>query len=201
MSVAELDRRLGIGVMRLIPMLRERFGARKAPPAADIDPARFRLVMSRFATGVTVITVEADGAVRGMTANAFMSGSLHPPLCVVSIAKRARMHASMVAADRFGVSMLAQGQQSVSAHFAGRPVANLSVGFIHKAGAPVLADACARIVASAHSQHDCGDHTLFVGRILFMEAEERPPLVVHASRYASLIDAGDCSQVPSVEFW
>ena len=64
---------------------------------AEIDPAHFRRVMSRFASGVTVITAGEPGQVRGMTATAFMSGSLEPPLCVVSIAKRAHMHA---AADR-----------------------------------------------------------------------------------------------------
>ena len=41
-----------------------------------VDRSLFRKVMGSFATGVTVITTEARGEVRGMTANAFMSGSL-----------------------------------------------------------------------------------------------------------------------------
>jgi flavin reductase (DIM6/NTAB) family NADH-FMN oxidoreductase RutF len=76
--------------------------------------------MSRFATGVTVITVREGDHVRGMTANAFMSGSLEPPLLVVSVAKRARMHACLLAAERFGVNILAEKQEEVSEHFAGR---------------------------------------------------------------------------------
>ena len=61
-----------------------------------LDQAEFRTVMGRFATGVTVITAEADGGVRGMTANAFMSGSLAPPLRIISVAKKAKLHKKVV---------------------------------------------------------------------------------------------------------
>ena len=71
---------------------------------ALVDHMLFRRVMGSFATGVTVITTEARGEVRGMTANAFMSGSLEPPLCVISVAKRARIHPLLVEAGHFGVS-------------------------------------------------------------------------------------------------
>ena len=47
---------------------------------ASIDGKLFRRVMGRFATGVTILPAEAEGGVRGMTANAFMSASLAPPL-------------------------------------------------------------------------------------------------------------------------
>ncbi len=60
------------------------------------------------ATGVTVITTEQNGEARGMTASAFMSGSLHPPLCVISIAKTARMHELLLDTGKFGVSMLSR---------------------------------------------------------------------------------------------
>jgi len=79
-----------------------------------IDPTLFRRAMSSFATGITVITTEVRGEIRGMTANAFMSGSLEPPLCIVSVGKRARMHGMLIAAGNFGVSILAQGQEKLS---------------------------------------------------------------------------------------
>src|SRR5690348_11140779 len=86
-----------------------------------IDLALLRRVMGSFATGVTVIVAEADGDIRGMTANAFMSGSLEPPLCVVSIAKRAHMHGHIAAAGRFSVNILSVAQEELALHFAGRP--------------------------------------------------------------------------------
>ena len=85
-----------------------------------VDLMLFRRVMGRFATGVTVITAEAEGGVRGMTANAFMSGSLSPPLCIISVARKAKLHTLLATSRTFGVSMLAQGQEAISRHFAGQ---------------------------------------------------------------------------------
>jgi flavin reductase (DIM6/NTAB) family NADH-FMN oxidoreductase RutF len=89
----------------------------------------FREMMGSFATGVTVITTATRREVRGMTANAFMSGSLSPPLCVISVACAARMHGFLAEAGHFGVSILSQDQQRLSAHFAGQTDADLKVCF------------------------------------------------------------------------
>ena len=167
----------------------------------EIDPRLFRRVMGRFASGVTVITAEEDGEVRGMTANAFMSGSLEPPLCVVSIAKRAHMHARLARATYMGVNILADGQEGISQHFAGRPVAGLRPAFERAAGVPLLADASARIATEIVARHDCGDHSLIVGHILHMDADDRLPLLYHAGRYAHLLHRRSDYDVPVPEFW
>ena len=151
-----------------------------------VDGMLFRQVMGRFATGVTVITAEAEGGVRGMTANAFMSGSLAPPLCIVSVAKRARLHKALINAGHFGVSMLAQGQEAISQHFAGQGVAEPEVVFEHMNGVPVLGGVCAAIAAVIEARHDCGDHSLFIGHIVAMRDDGRPPLVYHGGKYATL---------------
>jgi flavin reductase len=169
-------------------------------PSREIDPAHFRRVMGRFATGVSVITARAGGALRGMTANAFMSGSLEPPLCVISVTRRAHMHEHLVEAGRFAVNILASTQDAYATHFAGRPVFGLDPVFEDVDGVPTLADASARIVAKIAATHDCGDHSLFIGHILSMGSDERPPLLFHAGRYAYLVPAhGEESPVP--EFW
>ncbi len=168
----------------------------------QIDPRLFRRVMSRFATGVTVITAREGTGVRGMTANAFMSGSLEPPLLVVSVARRARMHPYMLAADRFGVNILAEAHEEVSNHFAGQPDPRLEVEFEERAGAPLLRDACARMAAQKADQHECGDHTIFIGHILYMDADDRLPLLYHAGCYRALDRAGRIDHAVSVlEFW
>jgi flavin reductase len=166
----------------------------------EIDPAHFRRVMGRFASGVTVITAEANDAIRGMTANAFMSGSLTPPLCIISIAKRARMHAHLVAAGKFGVNILANGQDNLAAHFAGTPNPHLEVVYEHVGGIPTLKDASAYMTADTIATHDCGDHTIFIGHIHFMSADHRPPLVYHSGHYAAIAYIRDVS--PGLpEFW
>jgi flavin reductase (DIM6/NTAB) family NADH-FMN oxidoreductase RutF len=169
-------------------------------PQLEIDPVHFRRVMGSFATGVTVIVAEANGETRGMTANAFMSGSLEPPLCVVSIAKRAHMHGHVTAAERFSVNILAAGQEDYATHFAGRPVEFFTPRFDRKRGVPVLQGVSATIAADIAGAHDCGDHTLFLGHIRAMEADGRPPLLYHQSRFAALMPIREAA--PSLpEFW
>ncbi len=169
------------------------------PP--EINPRLFRRVMGRFATGVTVVTAEDEGEARGMTASAFMSGSLEPPLCVVSVAKRARMHTLLQRSRSIGVSILAEGQEILSEHFAGRPVPGLLPAFVRIGPAPLLADASARITAEIEARHDCGDHTLIVAHILHMDCDDRPPLLYHAGRYAELAEHAGGQDAPVPAFW
>ena len=167
----------------------------------EIEHVQFRKVMGSFATGITVITAEARGGIRGMTANAFMSGSQHPPLCIVSVAKRARMHAHLAEAGHFGVSILGQGQERHSAHFSGSPVAGFTPEFLHLGRTPVLRDASATIAADTVARHDCGDHSIFVGHIVQLQVHGRPPLVVHDGRYASLTYLQEAPPEPVADFW
>jgi flavin reductase (DIM6/NTAB) family NADH-FMN oxidoreductase RutF len=166
-----------------------------------IDPPLFRRVMGSFATGVTVITARDGEGVRGMTANAFMSGSLEPPLCVVSIARRAQMHDLMRSADNFGVSILAESQEDLSVHFAGRPDPGLAISFEWIAAVPLVRNACARIAAETIARHPCGDHTIFLGHILHMDASSRPPLIYHSGRYGALDRNRPEHDVGVPEFW
>ena len=173
-------------------------GLKERPP---VDTKLFRLVMGRFATGVTVITAEAEGGVRGMTANAFMSGSLTPPLCLVSVAKKARIHAALQNSGHFGVSILAQGQEAISQHFAGQGVAEPEVLFEHMHGVPVLAGVSAAIAAAIEARHDCGDHSLFIGHIIGLRDDGRAPLVYHAGKYATLHYRKTVPADQTVDFW
>lgn len=166
-----------------------------------VDSKLFRRVMGRFTTGVTVITAEAQGAVRGMTANAFMSGSLSPPLCVISVAKKTRMHGVLEGARHFGVSILAQGQEAVSQHFAGQGAADPELLFEHMQGVPVLGNVSAAIAAVVEAQHDCGDHSIFIGRIVGLRDDERVPLAYHAGKYATIQHKKELPSDPSIDFW
>ena len=169
-------------------------------PQHPIDPSHFRHVMGRFASGVTVIAADAGGLVKGMTANAFMSGSLDPPLCVVSVAKRAHMHGHLAAAGRFSVNILAAGQENVASHFAGSPKSWLQIDFRDAGGIPTVPGVSAIITAEIAATHDCGDQTLFVGHTLTTAAEERPPLLYHASRFAALLPVDEAAPLLP-EFW
>jgi len=174
----------------------------RTPPLPEIDRSLFRAVMGRFATGVTVITTKVGEEVRGMTANAFMSGSLSPPLCVISVAKRAHMHKLLLDSGRFAVNMLAEHQGDLAPHFAGKPDEGLAVEFRDVDGIPTLADFAAFITAETATTYECGDHTIFIGHIRHMEAGNWPPLLYHAGRYGKLVETRFDEEVfPITEFW
>ena len=165
-----------------------------------IDPRVFRRALGRFATGVIVLTAGTRGAPHAMTANAFMSGSLDPPLCVVSIAKRAHTHAMLRQSGRFGINILSADQQDLAMFFAGEKSLGVNARFQHVGDTPLLQDCAARIAARVANECDCGDHTLFVGAIHFIESSDRPPLLYHRGAFGSLAPKMG-EPVPAPEFW
>jgi flavin reductase (DIM6/NTAB) family NADH-FMN oxidoreductase RutF len=171
-----------------------------APPPARIDPQLFRAAMGSFATGVALVTVAAGETVHAMTANAFMSGSLEPPLCVISIAKRAHTHAMIEKARSFGICVLGADQLDLALYFAGKKSLDVEPRFEVVEDVPMLRDCAARIAARLANQCDCGDHTLFIGGIVFMDASERRPLLYHRSAFGELAPRR-LDIVPAPEFW
>src|SRR3990172_981923 len=84
----------------------------------DSDPAiAFRRTLGMFATGVTILTTRAGDQVYGMTANAFMSVSLRPPLVLISIDRRAPLCGMLHEGTLFGVNVLEAGEGALSDHF------------------------------------------------------------------------------------
>ncbi len=146
----------------------------------------FRNALGRFASGVTVITAHHEDHTHGMTANAFVSVSLDPPLVLVSLDNRSNMHRILPAAGRYGVSVLAQDQEVLSNHFAGQKVPGLHVPFHMRDGIPLLDDAVAHFIVQVTDIHPAGDHTLYLGRVEHFESREEKPLLFYAGRYQQL---------------
>src|SRR3954467_11231439 len=129
-----------------------------------IDPVAMRRTLGRFTTGVTGVTTAKGGEVHAMTANAFTSVSLDPPLVLVSVDHRTRMHALLPDTRRYGVSVLASDQERVAWHFAGRPLKQHGDLFEWHADVPFVRGAIAHVGCGLHAAHEAGDHTLYLGR-------------------------------------
>lgn len=154
--------------------------------AATIDPARFRSTMGKFATGVCVVSYTLGGQPAGLTANAFVSVSLDPPLVLVSVRNQSRFLTGVSVGDRYAVNVLAHDQHRVSDHFGGRPDGVRPCGFRQGHGAPVIDDCLASIVARIVDLHPAGDHTLVIGQVEHLEERSAAPLVYFGGRYARL---------------
>ena len=154
------------------------------------DPAiAFRKTLGMFATGVTVLTTRAGESIHGMTANAFMSVSLRPPLVLVSIDRRARMSNLLHEGTRFGVNVLEAGQAELSDHFAGRAgegTPEPAFEIVHET--PLVEGALAHLVARVVRSYWGGDHSLFLGQVEYARYGQGRPLLFHGGRYERLID-------------
>ncbi len=152
------------------------------------DPAiAFRRTLGMFATGVTVLTTRHGEQVHGMTANAFMSVSLQPPLVLISIDRRARLCAMLHEGTRYGVSVLAEGQADLSNHFARRTPDGIEPRFEVVGGTPLVEGALAHLVARVVRSYWGGDHSLFLGQVEFARYGEGSPLLFHGGRYERLV--------------
>jgi flavin reductase (DIM6/NTAB) family NADH-FMN oxidoreductase RutF len=142
-------------------------------PAVELaDPGLLRRVYGVFATGVTVVTV-GGRTPHGMTANSFTAVSLDPPLVLVCVGRDAIMHDALVEAGRFGVSVLASGQETVARHYADRrrPLGKEQFEFAQwrageRTGSPLLVGAAAHFECELWRAYDGGDHTIFLGHLL-----------------------------------
>jgi flavin reductase (DIM6/NTAB) family NADH-FMN oxidoreductase RutF len=152
------------------------------------DPAlAFRRTLGMFATGVTVLTTTVGEQVHGMTANAFMSVSLRPPLVLVSIDRRARMLAMLHEGSPLGVSVLAEHQRRESDFFAGRPVDGFEPTFALIDAVPLVDGALAQLAGRIVRSYWGGDHSLFVAQVEHARYGEGTPLLFHGGRYERLV--------------
>ena len=153
-----------------------------------IDPVRFRTALGRFASGVTVVSTFYQERVHGMTASAFVSVSLEPPLVLVSLDNRSYMHKILPSVGRYGVSVLSEKHEHISNHFAGRTVDGIHIRFVTERGVPLLEGAVAHFAVEVIDAHPAGDHTLYIGRVEYFEARGGKPLVFYAGQYQQLHD-------------
>ncbi|MCS0639814.1 flavin reductase family protein [Streptomyces sp. LP05-1] len=140
--------------------------------APSMTPAALRESMSRFATGVIVLSVGGEH-IHGMTANAFSSVSLDPPTVLCCVAHSAVMHKALLSTRTFGVSVLGAEQEQTARYFADkrRPLGPEQFDGVawrpgEVTGAPLLDGAVAWLECELADIHDSGDHAIFIGKVV-----------------------------------
>lgn len=153
--------------------------------APALEPLQLRDRLSRFATGVAVVSYRAGGVTRGLTVNSLTSVSLDPPLLLVSVARSSRADAHL-GREPFTVNVLGAGQLEVALHFAGRMRERLEVGWRSADDdlAPALEGALASFRCRAWRSYDGGDHRLHLGRVVEVAARgDGEPLLFDRGRF------------------
>ncbi|HLR78237.1 MAG TPA: flavin reductase family protein [Burkholderiaceae bacterium] len=160
------------------------------PTPADFDDVHFRSVVGRFPTGVTVITTETstDSSPVGLTISSFHSLSLDPPLVLWTLTKKASSLTHFRKADRYVVHILSAEQIDLAQRFARGPQADRfrDVGLTRAPGGTIMLDdsrTAAWLECCNVTQHEAGDHFIFVGQVERCQFQPVAPLVYHAGAF------------------
>lgn len=158
-------------------------------PLTTIEQQHFRQVCSKYATGITILTVlDEGGAPHGMTVNSFTSVSLCPPLILVCIDRQTSILAHFLPGRRFGVNVLHEEQKELSTRFARSGLDRFSGMDWSKGetGAPVLPGMLATLECEVTQMVEAGDHIVVIGAALHAAWREGRPLVYFNSSYQCL---------------
>jgi 3-hydroxy-9,10-secoandrosta-1,3,5(10)-triene-9,17-dione monooxygenase reductase component len=145
--------------------------------------------MGSLPTGVTVVTATGPGGPAGATANAVSSLSLDPMLMLACLDRGSRTLLAVQAANRFGVSVLHAGQESIARAFATKaPPADKweGVEWSERDGIPAIDDALAWVACDLRDVIAGGDHVIVTGAVTGLATSEGDPLVFHQGRYRPL---------------
>jgi flavin reductase (DIM6/NTAB) family NADH-FMN oxidoreductase RutF len=155
-----------------------------------VTPDQFRAVLGRFASGVTILTARnAKGEDHGMTASAFCSVSLEPPLVLACVERTTEMFGILRIDGYFGVSILSEEQEALSRRFAELPAGRFDgIGYSRgDSGVLLLADAIAHLECRCVARHTAGDHDIVVGAVeTALVGDAGRPLLYYRGGYAQL---------------
>ncbi len=154
--------------------------------STELDIDAFRSALSRFATGIGVVTtLDSAGEKIGITISSFNSVSLDPPLILWSIGLDSMSYDVFTEVDCFAVHILARQQEELCDRFAQRgnnKFASLDCREgLH--GVPILPDFAACFECSTEHIYPGGDHKIVVGRVHRFEERETEPLIYYRSRF------------------
>jgi flavin reductase (DIM6/NTAB) family NADH-FMN oxidoreductase RutF len=149
----------------------------------------FRDALSRFATGVCVVTAVAeDGSPGGLTISSFTSVSLEPPLVLFCLGRKNEALVREARGRRFAVNILGEDQEEISEIFASQMADKFGgVAFgPGEGGCPLIKDGLAAVECVIHAIHDGGDHLIVVGEVERFRVLGGKPLLRYRGRYLRL---------------
>jgi 3-hydroxy-9,10-secoandrosta-1,3,5(10)-triene-9,17-dione monooxygenase reductase component len=153
------------------------------------DPAGFRAAMGILPTGVTVVAAQGAEGPAGATANAVCSLSIEPMLMLACLDRGSRTLLAVQGANRFGVSVLHEGQEELARSFATKaPVAEKweGVAWSERDGVPAIDDALVFVACDLRDVIAGGDHVIVTGSVTSLETAPGTPLVFHRGEYRPL---------------
>ena len=150
-----------------------------------INSSLFKSVMSKFVTGVTIITIKNNNNYIGKTVNSFASISLNPPLVLFSLEKKSSSLKDYVKSPFFGINILSRNQKKLSIYFSKvKPKWEGIKFFLSKNNNPLIEGSVANLNCKNIKTISQGDHIIFICKILEGQINAKlRPLVYLNSNY------------------
>lgn len=156
-----------------------------------VDPDTFKAALGRFASGVTIVTIrDDDGEISGLTANAFCSVSLDPPMVLVCIHAESRAYPLFGKAGSFAIHFLAEHQDERAIAFATKSDDKSRLGkwSLSELNNPVLSDYNVLLECRLAHEYPGGTHSIVVGEVLRIDIDENhdQPLLYYRGKFGGL---------------
>ena len=163
--------------------------------AQEFSGADFRNALGSFATGITVITTQGVDHPFGMTANAFSSVSLDPPLVLICVISGTYGAETIQRNGVFAVNILSDEHESISRYFSSKDRPRGAEAFkeiphaFAVTGAPIIEGAGGYLDCRLHATHEAGDHLVFIGEVVALgHSPDAKPLLFHGGKYCFVKD-------------
>jgi len=151
-----------------------------------MDKRLFRDIMGKFATGITIVSIDYDGEILGMTVNAFMSVSLEPSLIAISIDEKASMYHKLQKTKKFGLSILAEDQKEISMIYAKQMAKDREIPYRRLDNIPVVTDSIATLSCHVKDTAKAGDHMIFIAEVTDLTVNEKEPILFFGGKYREI---------------
>ena len=145
----------------------------------------FKAAVGKFPTGVTIIATKHDNKLYGFTANSFVSVSLQPPLVSFCLHKVAKSLDAFLSSTYFAVSILSSKQANIAQHFAksiSEKFQSVQFDIGKKSRCPLIIDAVSWVECIKYDIFECGDHYIFIGKVVATKINNRDPSLLYFSK-------------------
>ncbi len=150
-----------------------------------INSELFKKSLSKFATGITIVTINKNGNYIGKTVNSFSSLSLKPHLVLFSLDKKSSSIKDYKNSSNIGINILSKKQVKISEYFSQKKVKwNLKNYFITKNNIPMIQNCIANFNCKKIEIINSGDHIIFICKVIEVKIDEKhKPLIYFNSKY------------------
>lgn len=147
--------------------------------------SNFKKALSKFATGITIISINYKNIFYGKTVNSFASLSLNPPLVLFSLDKKSSSLNKFLKSNYIGINFLSKKQKNLSQLFSNKK--NLwgdTEYFLTKESIPMIDNALVNLSSKNYKTLPSGDHIIFICKIIDIKINKSAkPLIYLNNKY------------------